>query len=98
MRTLKQELFPVAPHIEYLLKAERETRCEYGGRIRFDRTATGIVVSCEGYQHMDLHTVEAALRKLGCKYDHSKGLQQFDSMSGRTYTYFIEPKAVGGAQ
>lgn len=85
--------FTPAPHIQYLLKLEDETRGQYRGNIRFDRTSTGIVVSCEGYNHMALvNDAEGELLKLGCRYDFERGVQQFDRMCGRTFTYFKEPK------
>lgn len=87
--------FKPAPHIEYLLQAEKDTHYKYGGAIRFDRTNSGIVVSCAGYNHQSLYDVEEKLLKLGCKYDVKKGVQEFDRMCGRTFTHFIEPKSGG---
>lgn len=80
-------------HIQALLNAETSTKTQHGGNIRFDRINDNtIVVSCSGYNHMDLNSIEETLLKLGCKYDLKKGVQKFDSMSGRTSTYMIEPK------
>lgn len=85
--------FKPAPHIQALLDAEQSTRGECGGRIRFDRMSGNVLsVSCEGYNHQDLYDIEERLLKLGCRYNFDKGIQKFDSMCGRTFTYFNEPK------
>ena len=90
---MKQNTFIPAPHIQALLEAEESTRIQYGGNIRFDRTGKDtIVVSCSGYNHQSLYDIEEKLLKLGCRYDFKKGIQKFDSMCGRTFTHFTEPK------
>jgi hypothetical protein len=87
----------VKPHIQALLDAEQSTRGQYGGNIRFDRIGRiedgTIVVSCSGYNHQDLYDIEALLLKLGCRYDTTKGIQEFDRTCGRTFTHFKEPKS-----
>lgn len=76
-----------ALHIVLLLELERTSN------VRFNRVNEGTIsVSCLGYCHMDLNSAEEQLLKLGCRYDFDRGVAQFDSMSGRTYTFFKEPK------
>lgn len=80
-------------HIKYLLDLEETTQGRYAGGIRFDRVNDNtIVVSCEGYIHQKLMDAEEALLKFGCRYDVKRGIQEFDRMCGRTFTYFTEPK------
>lgn len=87
------EEFKPRPHIQALLEIEEETVGQYRGHIRFDRTGeNSIVVSCSGYNHQDLSDTEERLLKLGCRYDTKKGIEVFDSMCGRTFTHFTEPK------
>ncbi len=77
-------------HIKFLLLAEQ------GMNIDWNRVGNNIlVISCVGYRHSDLNTVERTLLDMGCRYDFSKELQQFDPISGRTFTYMIEPTKVG---
>jgi hypothetical protein len=80
-------------HIELLLKAEKETATVYGGFIRFNRVADNVLsVSCRGYNHMDLDKVTGQLLALGLRYDFKRGVEKFDKISGRTYTFFKEKK------
>lgn len=97
---MKQDKFIPAPHIQALLHAEITTRGQYGGNIHFDRIGeSSISVSCSGYCHQDLYDIEKTLLKLGCRYDLSKRVQQFDKQCGRTFTYFKEPtKGKGGSK
>lgn len=75
------------PHIAYLLEAEKTMN------IRFNRMSdNSLSLSSSGYIHQDLMTVEEELLKLGCRYDFSKPLQNFDKQCGRTFTYMMEPK------
>ncbi len=74
-------------HIKYLLLVEQ------GMNIYWSRVGTDLLaISCSGYKNNDLSEVEEHLLDLGCRYDFTKDLQQFDPISGRTYTYMIEPK------
>jgi len=76
-------------HIQYLLEFEKSS----SSNLRFDRVdANTIYVSSIGYVHQELMDVEAALLKLGCRYDTKRGIQKFDKMCGRTFTFFKEPK------
>ncbi len=76
-------------HIKFLLLAEQ------GMNIYWDRSGENtLVLSSVGYRHQDLSVVEKKLLALGCRYDFSKCPQEFDPISGRTYTYMIEPKKV----
>lgn len=73
-----------------LLNKSEETK-----NIRFNRTERGFSISCFGYVHQDLMDLEAELVKLGCRYDHASGvIQDFDRVSGRTFTHMYFPKAV----
>jgi hypothetical protein len=57
---------------------------------KFDRTSNnGMVISYQGYKHMDLFEVRDVLQKVyKLKFDFDKGLEEFDSHSSRTYVYF----------
>lgn len=77
----------MSKHIEYLLKAEETMN------IRFNRSERGtLVLSSFGYIHQDLMDVEEALLKMGCRYDFGHPIQEFDKVSGRTFTHMREPK------
>lgn len=76
-------------HIEYLIKSESQIETS----LMWDRIDSSTIwVSTVGYVHQDLKDLEAALLKLGCRYDLKRGVQKFDKISGRTFTYFKEPK------
>lgn len=73
-------------HITLLLKLERQ------GLIHFSRiNANTLSISAIGYKPQELAYAELALLKLGCRYDFGC-LQEFDSVSGRTFTHMTEPE------
>lgn len=76
-------------HIKYLIDAETKSHAH----LRFQRTGENtICISTVGYSHMEQSETERELLKLKCRYDFDKGVQKFDSMCGRTFTHFTEPK------
>ena len=74
------------PYIDVLAKAEKTSEAS----LMWSHTGDGqgLWVSTCGYimqEHMDL---EAKLLKAGCRYDTSKGIQEFCRENGRTTTFF----------
>lgn len=57
---------------------------------RFDRSdGTGLVISYEGYKHMNLLDIRDKLQKdYGLRFDFDKGFEEFDKHCGRTFVYF----------
>lgn len=81
--------FTPAPHIQALLDAE--SSCSV--RLMWGRTSKNqIWIATVGYIHQEHMDLEAVMMKLGCRLDVAKGVQDFDRMSGRTFTHFKEPK------
>jgi len=81
------------PHIKLLL--ELESRRDDG--FIFGRTNDNtIFISTLGYGVQSHNDAELKLLKLKCEYNFEKGIQKFDTISGRSYTYFNEPKLKRG--
>ena len=57
---------------------------------RFDQSSNkGLVISMQGYKHMDLLLIrDELITKFKLKPDFKKGLEEFDSISGCTFCYF----------
>lgn len=70
---------------EYLIQKEKEDN-----NFRFDRTSNrGLVISYEGYKHMNLLDIRAELTStFKLRFDYDKGLEEFDQHCGRTFVYF----------
>lgn len=70
---------------DYLIRKETELP-----GFKFDRTSdSGMCISFPGYKHMDLFEVRSFLQfKYKLTFDFKKGIEDFDSISGRTFVYF----------
>jgi hypothetical protein len=77
------------PHIELLTELENQSTTWF----KWDRVnESTIVISTSGYKHQELNEAEEQLLKAGCRYDFVRGVQEFDKVCGRTFTFLREPK------
>ena len=56
----------------------------------------GLSISLPGYKTMDFHRAVESLLKAGARFDFQKGSEEFDKLSGRTFSHFKNVYVVKG--